>query len=1828
MKRKVAKSGRLRLSPNEEALLLKEEHERRRKLRLQQVREQERNIALQIRQDIKQRRDEQLRQLAKELKAEWRKAQDEKIKALEKLYLSSLRTIGEGHRQAKENEPDLEALAKQAVERKQRAEKRHKAALKEQRNEKEKLQREQTWRVNARKHALDIEKERAAKIASLPPPPPEPFEIIELKNVPTVKAYEDDHFSQTRHHLFDPYVDKEMDVEQPDARLLAEEEVKRQEKLQNEEERDRREQLEKANLRGKHALKMVRLARDREKLMQELEQMRNQDLARRRRIVAQMPPQLFVPPYRRTEIKEEWQRELECAFEDMYTGDRKMKGDLILHVDPQPLPAFSDHSQDDELELSQEPDSVCEVPPKLGDEVKDHESGGSEVEKTLLTHSKLPLTKLLNKIRNQKNHWTSRCEAETPSEIGTIESGTLSGRGRRLGESESEHEPSSDLVSDVKVAEVLDQTVVAGNVVPSHPQEQATEIRKETERQNRMEWLEQQKQQQLTLLQQIEEQKIRLEVDFLKARLQQQQQEEAEKDKRAQRSQMPQMNDTCPVVQQEVEHQAETATEAEVAGSSTEDDHIQMIRDYQQRLLMQNRIHKESVDRARRRLLEYQNKLKQRYSSASAGLLNHVKKPAQWNSIPESPLQLQGFDVLQRVNQSLYPPSKNASVQEFTESAEGLLKEPSEQKNKEQIDVGGGRRVQPVCSQVEHTSSQLSQTSCPQTEKLAVEEIPVTRSMEFQDTSESFMLKSQDTSVTSQPVAPTQHVRFNLSPENSSESSEALWPEKSETHTPLEKNLLPNSLLKQQHLPTESKTRTSDPACLPHFQPLYSLPTSVNRETGGTQECVVIKNGAFSSSDIIELRDRMLASSESIQAQQEHLKELQEQLDQQREALLSRQRIQEELLMQKHSQLKQQMEQQQEALKDILKRAGQSSACTERTPTQETDSFNSVLSKEANGHSQEDVYFTATSNHAENILFQSIGSAEQMEPYQNPWEKEGKWRTSKPPLTKVKLGLNLEQHELSVIPELDTPRSGRLSAPGYTESFAGDTFLTSDVSEMQSSRHPTDSLHEEPDIVGIAPDAKEQSSSESLISQLSESWYEKLLMDAGGLREEVHLKDPTVMDQHLPSTSVDLGRRIAMDFVPSFRPNSMVALTAPWSPASLSSPASNQEAACSYLSSFTISTDSFISSDNPGRSFASTGMCSAQDQPRHPGCPTEEKANHTWDSSVSQLSKQDEPSEAPDSFPSFGETVHSSRSKFQQLIDKYTRDFSWSSLSNVSSQDPSFGLDSANTEENFPNFHHELSQVSEKNLGFVTISPLSRIFHDAKDFSKSSDLSKNHELSASSSEGKRNRQSFLNAENLSNPLQMEQIGKETREQIQETEDFFQPLPVESILSDFSQSADEPGNFSVVPEQNLETRESVETDTRISPDTLERRALERDEANISTHSPIEHFRSPSLSPVEDQGSFYQLLPDYGAMKNVLEIRCSVKENMASEQNLCFVELPVASADQNCEMVTENMTASDDLELDLSRCTLHTVEEKSFLGTDTMCLPQELNPEVSISPGKNSGQQNDCVPDTWQQPHLNSRQAQSSGSFVSQSSIPVWETQTGQGIMEEPELTLISSSDISTVESDLELFSQGDCKKEQNENLPYRDHCEIKCCPKSGEFLPLHLEVDDTTSIDPDNDPSVAQSPKEGSLTQKHKPTEFTSDPESLQESFLKRKKDFIERSSKRLEKLKSRERCIEEPNARASQQKKKQLYKLKENLPPPGLPINVKKVEEVKVHSADDRKTAEIQMYQRTTRLYNNLSEVKVRKKERDRQETYTRNRERAKEFQKKTLEKLRTKKTC
>lgn len=68
-----------------------------------QVREQQRDIALQIRREVEQRRQRELEKLEKELRVDWERQQREKLNALQKLYEESLQLLGQGHRSAKEN---------------------------------------------------------------------------------------------------------------------------------------------------------------------------------------------------------------------------------------------------------------------------------------------------------------------------------------------------------------------------------------------------------------------------------------------------------------------------------------------------------------------------------------------------------------------------------------------------------------------------------------------------------------------------------------------------------------------------------------------------------------------------------------------------------------------------------------------------------------------------------------------------------------------------------------------------------------------------------------------------------------------------------------------------------------------------------------------------------------------------------------------------------------------------------------------------------------------------------------------------------------------------------------------------------------------------------------------------------------------------------------------------------------------------------------------------------------------------------------------------------------------------------------------------------------------------------------------------------------------------------------------------------------------------------------------------------------------------------------------------------------------------------------------
>ncbi|KFQ47303.1 Centrosomal protein KIAA1731, partial [Nestor notabilis] len=242
----------------------------------------------------------------------------------------------------------------------------------------------------------------------------------------------------------------------------------------------------------------------------------------------------------------------------------------------------------------------------------------------------------------------------------------------------------------------------------------------------------------------------------------------------------------------------------------------------------------------------------------------------------------------------------------------------------------------------------------------------------------------------------------------------------------------------------------------------------------------------------------------------------------------------------------------------------------------------------------------------------------------------------------------------------------------------------------------------------------------------------------------------------------------------------------------------------------------------------------------------------------------------------------------------------------------------------------------------------------------------------------------------------------------------------------------------------------------------------------------------------------------------------------------------------------------------------------------------------------------------------------------------ETESGCGIMEEPELTLISSNDISIAESDTEHSNRGKIKEDKMNSPAAVDQSGFHGFTEEREFLPLVPDADYSLFARPDSS-SKAQSPGDRHLPSHDTAVmvlEFAATPGSLQESFLRRKQNFIQKSLKRVEGIKNKERANEKAERRGKSDK---FSRQKESSPITGkksaVASQLKKVREVKVSSPGDRKSEESEMHQRTSRLYNQLAEVKMRKEEKTRQETYAKNREKAKEFQKKMLEKLRAKKT-
>ncbi|XP_064639516.1 centrosomal protein of 295 kDa-like [Lineus longissimus] len=214
----AAASSGYRLSPGEVEALIQEEKRKRRIKRILQVREQAKSNAADIRQAVKEEEVKQKKELGKKILKEWESEREEKLKRLEQEYDACLRTIGQGHAEANYVEKENRDFAKQRLSEKDAeiAAARHRDAMLRELDERRAEQMERTKQIRARKAAILKEKERAAKVAALPPPKPDPWAEVELPKHKPVVLVDAEAFSSTYFHMVDEdyAVQKAMSFEQ------------------------------------------------------------------------------------------------------------------------------------------------------------------------------------------------------------------------------------------------------------------------------------------------------------------------------------------------------------------------------------------------------------------------------------------------------------------------------------------------------------------------------------------------------------------------------------------------------------------------------------------------------------------------------------------------------------------------------------------------------------------------------------------------------------------------------------------------------------------------------------------------------------------------------------------------------------------------------------------------------------------------------------------------------------------------------------------------------------------------------------------------------------------------------------------------------------------------------------------------------------------------------------------------------------------------------------------------------------------------------------------------------------------------------------------------------------------------------------------------------------------------------------------------------------------------------------------------------------------------------------------------------------------------------
>lgn len=258
--------------------LKREEMKNRRKLRLLQVRQQNREHASRVRENVHKKKCDEILKLAHELDLKHEEEQQAKVAAAEKVYLEGLQNVGLAYRNISNEEVAEKKLKEEQAKNEILARYRYQSAMK-QLKESEDLQKEELAAFKSRKaFVIKKEKLRAKKVASLPKVltstiPAEKTESSSkcVKPADLIRSHHSSFYCATAIRHEGHY----------DAKAAAEREEKLNEGLSKERSCMSMAMLEKAELRHKAAVHQERLNQDLMILEKEIQQLRRKEQFRR-----------------------------------------------------------------------------------------------------------------------------------------------------------------------------------------------------------------------------------------------------------------------------------------------------------------------------------------------------------------------------------------------------------------------------------------------------------------------------------------------------------------------------------------------------------------------------------------------------------------------------------------------------------------------------------------------------------------------------------------------------------------------------------------------------------------------------------------------------------------------------------------------------------------------------------------------------------------------------------------------------------------------------------------------------------------------------------------------------------------------------------------------------------------------------------------------------------------------------------------------------------------------------------------------------------------------------------------------------------------------------------------------------------------------------------------------------------------------------------------------------------------------------------------------------------------------------------------------------------